>query len=396
MIAMMMMTAHIDPVPPAKGCAMPRDARDSTLPRVIALSLTAPLPYEANAGIVQGIAPPGSTGLRVLADGRSVRVLQLTSGKRAFLIGPLGLPARDLTLEVEALAGTRVLASAAVEHVFGLPAAAAAVAPPRSIDGAVQHSVAGLPGRTGVSSAAWIRDLGNGHTAAYNAGAHFPAASTIKLGILLGVLARDGADPLRSPAWPLERSLVLDSSNAAANALLPRAGGAAAVDSLLRGLGATGTFTCCGYLLEPGESSRTTQRMLRDPLPPATIVDQPAFPCCKYTTAHDLGTLLVSLVLASTGHGPGPRLGITAREARVALWLLLHAGYPGLVRPSSAFPVGHKAGWLPDMQHDAALVFSPRGTLVAVFMNYAPGGVSYARVRAAAGTVVRLALRRGG
>ena len=71
----------------------------------------------------------------------------------------------------------------------------------------------------------------------------------------------------------------------------------------------------------------------------------------------------------------------------------MHAAYPGLVRPSVAFPVAHKAGWLPDIQHDAALVFSPRGTLVAVFMNYSPGGVSYPRVQAAAGDVVRLALR---
>jgi beta-lactamase class A len=240
-----------------------------------------------------------------------------------------------------------------------------------------------------------VRDLGTGATAAYNAGAHFPAASTIKLGILLGVLARDRGDPLRSSSWPLERSLVLESSNAAANALLPRAGGATAVDSLLRGLGATATFTCCGYLLEPGERASATRRARRDPLPPAAIVDQPTFPCCKYTTAHDLGTLLVTLMLASTGHGAGPRLGISAREARVALWMLVHAAYPGLVRPSSPFPVGHKAGWLPTMQHDAALVFSPRGTLVAVFMNYSPGGVSYSRVRIAAGAAVRLALRRG-
>jgi Beta-lactamase enzyme family len=375
---------------------MPRNARDSTLPGVIALTLTAPLAYEANPGIVQGVAPPGTTRLRVLADGRSVQVLPLTSGKRAFLVGPIGLPPRDLTLTVEALAGSRVLATAEVDHVFGLPAAATEVAPPRSIDGAVQHSIAALPAHTGVTSAAWIRDLATGRTAAYNAGAHFPAASTIKLGILLGVLAHDDGDPVRSSSWPLERALVLNSSNLAANELLPRAGGPAAVDTLVRALGATGTFTCCDYLLEPGESSRSVQRGLRLPLPPTTIVDQPTFPCCKYTTAHDLGTLLVSLMLASTGHGPALRFGITAREARVALWLLVHASYPGLVRPSSPFPVGHKAGWLPDIQHDAALVFTPHGTLVAVFMNYAPGGVSYTRVRDADGTVVRLALRRRG
>jgi hypothetical protein len=361
---------------------------------VIALSLTAPLAYEANPGIVQGVAPRGTTALRVLADGRSVRVLRLTSGRRAFLLGPIGLPPRDLTLTVEALAGRRVLASVDVPHVFGLPAAAARVAPPQTIDARLQRRVAGLPARTGVSSAAWVRNLGNGRTAAYNAGAHFPAASTLKLAILLAVLARDDADPVRSSSWSLERALVLSSSNRAANALLPRAGGPAGVDALVRSLGATATFTCCDYLLEAGERGSRPALARRRPLPPTTIVDQPTFPCCKYTTAHDLGTLLVSLTLAASGHGPALRQGITAREARVALWLLLHASYPGLVRPAVAFPVGHKAGWLPDMQHDAALVFSPRGTLVAVFMNYSARGVSYTRASAAAGDVVHLALRR--
>ena len=64
------------------------------------------------------------------------------------------------------------------------------------------------------------------------------------------------------------------------------------------------------------------------------------------------------------------------------------------MRPAVAFPVGHKAGWLPEIQHDAALVFSPRGTLVAVFMNYSPGGVSYGRASTAARDVVHLALKR--
>ena len=196
-----------------------------------------------------------------------MRVLSLTKPPRVPAC-PVALLLRDLTLTVQALAGSRVMSSVKVEHVFGLPAASTQVAPPRAIDGAVQHAVAGLPTRTGVSSAAWVRDLASGRTAAYNAGAHFPAASTVKLAILLAVLARDHADPLASPSWSLERSLVLDSSNIAANELLPRAGGAAGVDALARGLGATATFTCCGYLPEPGEQRPATARARHDPLPP--------------------------------------------------------------------------------------------------------------------------------
>ncbi|MDX6562971.1 MAG: Beta-lactamase enzyme family, partial [Gaiellales bacterium] len=276
----------------------------------MALTLTAPLAYEANAGIVQGVAPGGTTAVRVRADGRSVRVLRMTSGRRAFLFGPIGLPPRDITVTVEALAGKRVLASTTVDHVFGLPAAAAKVAPPRTVDAKVQARVAALPARTGVSSAAWVRDLATGSTAAYNAGARYPAASTIKLAILLGVLARDDTDPVRSSAWTLERALVQSSSNSAANALIARAGGATAIDEVASALGATATFTCCPYLLEAGERAYSARRAQRRPLPPATVVDQPTFPCCKYTTAHDLGTLLVSLTLAVTGQGPAPRHGI--------------------------------------------------------------------------------------
>ena len=133
-------------------------------------------------------------------------------------------------------------------------------------------------------------------------------------------------------------------------------------------------LTCCGYLLEAGERAIEPANVDRKPLPPSTVVDQPAFPCCKNTTAHDLGTLLVSLTLAAAGHGPALRQGITAREARVALWLLVHAAYPGLVRPSVAFPVrrqGRLAARHPARRRARVL---PRGTLVAVFMNYSPGG----------------------
>src|SRR3954447_25655440 len=121
----------------------------------MALALTAPLAYEANPGIVQGVAPSGTTAVRILADGRSVRVLRLTSGKRAFLLGPIGLPPRDITVEVEALAGTRVMPSATVENFSAPPAAAAKVAPPQTIDAKLQQRVATLPARTDVSSAAW-------------------------------------------------------------------------------------------------------------------------------------------------------------------------------------------------------------------------------------------------
>jgi hypothetical protein len=125
-----------------------RDGRDSTLLAVIPLTLTAPMAYEANPGIIRGLAPPGATSLRVLADGRSVRLLRLTSGRRAFLLGPIGCRQR-LTLTVQALR-TRVVVLK-VEHVpaarsLGYGRAAA------QIDGAAASSRPA--GTHGVSSAA--------------------------------------------------------------------------------------------------------------------------------------------------------------------------------------------------------------------------------------------------
>jgi len=78
----------------------------------------------------------------------------------------------------------------------------------------------------------------------------------------------------------------------------------------------------------------------------------------------------------------------------VALWLLIHARYPGLVREATVAPVAHKAGWLGNLQHDAALIFTPRGTLVCVILTEAPGGVSYTSSRAYGARVVHLALKR--
>ena len=213
---------------------------------------------------------------------------------------------------------------------------------------------------TGVSSAAWMRDLPTAPPPATTpARASRPRARSSSRSCSAFSRATMPTRCAR-PSWSLERSLVLNSSNRAANELLPRAGGAAAVDTRREALGATASLPAAATCSSPA-SARRPGGCCASPLPPTTVADQPTFPCCKYTTAHDLGTLLVSLTLAATGHGPALRHGISAREARVALWLLLHASYPGLVRPVGPFPVGHKAGWLP--RHPArrgARVHAPR------------------------------------
>jgi beta-lactamase class A len=262
-------------------------------------------------------------------------------------------------------------------------------------DGAVQHALSTLR-EPGATTGVWVADLHTGRGASWNAGAQLPAASTLKLAILMTLLARESEDPPRSSAWSTEERLVFDSSNRAANELLARIGGStlsgsAAVNAFVATLGATRTDMFGGYLLEPGEDRRAAPSPFSTP--PALPTEQPSLPRGKRTTAHDLGVMLHALLLAAAGRGPAVRQGLSPHEARVALWLLLHARYPGLVRPNTPFPVAHKAGWLGDVQHDGTLVFRTRGTLLLAVMTYGAGGVSYTASRAYVARVLRLAAR---
>ena len=55
--------------------------------------------------------------------------------------------------------------------------------------------------------------------------------------------------------------------------------------------------------------------------------------------------------------------------------------------------VGHKAGWLGGVEHDAPSIFTPRGTVVAVVMSQG-GGVGLSGSGRYAGRVLTLALAR--
>jgi beta-lactamase class A len=349
--------------------------------------LTSPAPFEANAGVFSGRAPRGTTGVRVLVDGRRLHFVALRPGHTAFSFGPTGLPARDVTIQVRFLRAGKLLGRRVVRPVFGLPKAAWHVVVPRRTDAVAQRALHGSSSASGVTTAVWTAGLAPGGSAAsWNAGAIFTGASTLKLAILVCTFARDEADPVTGGWFSTYQQMILDSSNTAADAVLTHlggstSGGSAIVDSCVRQLGATNTIMYGGYLTDAY-------------VPPVDDDDPPSIGFGKHTTAHDLGTLLVDLDLAASGRGPAHAIGLTERKARVALWLLVHARYPGLVRPSTGFAVGHKAGWLGELQHDAALIFTPRGTVVCVIMTEARGDVSYTESRAYGARVVHLALKR--
>ena len=349
--------------------------------------LSAPMPFEANAGVFSGRAPRGTTMIRVFVDGRPLHRVTLRPGRVRFSFGPTGLPPRDVTIQVRFMHGASVIGRRVVKPVFGLPAASWKVVRPRRTDAAAQKALHGSRAAPGVSSAVWAAGLAPGSAAAsWNAGALFTGASTLKLAILMCTFARDDSDPVSGGLFSTYQQMILDSSNSAADEVLEHlggstSGGGAMVESCVRRLGATNTIMYGGYSIDAV-------------VPPVDDDDPPSIAYGKHTTAHDLGMLLVALAQAASGRGPAHTIGLTGRKARVALWLLIHARYPGLVREATVAPVGHKAGWLGNLQHDAALVFTPKGTLVTVIMTEASGGVSYTSSRSYGARVTRLALKR--
>jgi beta-lactamase class A len=233
------------------------------------------------------------------------------------------------------------------------------------------------------AAAAWVHDLRTGRAAGSGETTRFPAASTVKLGVLVAALDRFGPRPERSPAAHDLAALTGWSSNLAANRLLRLLGGdderrgVAAVEERLRRLGAAASTY-------PGAYRAGTGRSLT---PPATG---------RVTTARDLGRVLTTLHSAAAGSRAAGRLaGLTRHEARVGLGLLLaseragdNAGILGL---TPGLPAAQKHGWTSSTRHSAALVYAPTGPVVVVALTYRPEA-DPAASRRFGKTVARLAL----
>ena len=254
-----------------------------------------------------------------------------------------------------------------------------------------------------------MRGLASGDAASYNAGARFTAASTLKLGDPDDVArAQRARTRSNGPVWSAYRRMVLDSDNASANTVERQmggstSGGSAMVNAFCRRLGCRDTDMYGGYT--PGPSlarfflPEAAPRASGTPRAAGTIPpvrDRAGAVHRQLRQAHHRPRPRQPAVGAGAGRRrQGARrtaAGISRHEARVAIWLLIHARYPGLVRPNVHDTVGHKAGWLGNVQHDAALIFTSRGTVVTVIMSQ--GGVSLSSSGRYGGRVLRLALAR--
>ena len=261
--------------------------------------------------------------------------------------------------------------------------AALPVRPPRP-DPRLDARLRTLARRFDGYSAVVIHDLASGRTATWNAGASFPAASTVKLGVLVAALRAAGARPERSDVWYDLAQLTGWSSNLAANRLYARLG-RGAVETALRRMGAPASTYTGLYRIGTAHGAEPTQ---------------PRLVSKRVTTARDLAAVLERIHAAAFGDPAALRAsGLSRHQARLALGLLL-ASRPvgenaGLFHSAvpAGMPVAQKNGWLSDAYHTAAILYTARGPVVCVLLTYRDGLARADATRLGA-DVVRLALRR--
>jgi beta-lactamase class A len=253
------------------------------------------------------------------------------------------------------------IASARVPGVWVLPAAeAVGVAAQREsarLDERLARNARSFPG----ISVVWYQDLRTGASASWNADAVFPAASTVKLGLLVAGLDRYG---VHSPVAYDVQAMATWSSNLAANRLLAKVGGPAAAQAPLARVGATHSTFTGAYRVGTALTG---------------AVEQPPRISSRVTTARDLAKILYTLHAGVLGRPRAlARLHLSQRESRLALGLLLSSeprgNNVGLLRPAlGATPAAQKHGWLSVARHTAAIVLYGRhGPKILVVLTYAP------------------------
>jgi Beta-lactamase enzyme family len=292
---------------------------------------------------------------------------------RAPFAGPAVLRANGLVVARSASAGFRLRLDpgrydlevrsssgrlARSEDVWVLPARASQTAPPLPEDDELRADLGEL-GRSFPGIAAFaVRELATGRTAGWNADALFPAASTVKLGVLAAALDRLGSGPRILPEL---RALTAWSSNLAANRLVSLLGGDRVVAGALRRLGADSSTY-------PGPYRIGTAR--------GDVIRQPPFVSLRVTSAADLTNAMVTLHAAATGSSSAQQSShLTGAEARLALGLLLssewNADNAGLLRGAlPRMPIAQKHGWISSARHTTALVYGPGGPVAVTVLTY--------------------------
>jgi hypothetical protein len=345
-----------------------------------ARELRTPRAHEAFFGVVRAVAPPGATTAELYVGDSRVSWRRLR-GPTVTLVVPR-VPGRyDLRLRFER--GGRLLRRDESRRVWLLPRTAQVARRERSHDRALERRLGQLGRAYRGYAAFWIHDLRTGLVAGWNSDTSFPAASILKLGVVIAGLQR--WEP-GSAAWGDIVDTATWSSNQGSNQLLVRlggseAGGTAIVNETLRRLGATASHFTGNYRLGTA-SSRDGPR----PLPVLTY---------RRTTAHDVGRILFELHAAAIGNRLAQRrTGLGRRRARIALGLLLSSDprgdNVGLFRHATGVPMAQKHGWTSKLRHTAAIVYAPDGPKIAVLLTFRADEIKPGASRLLGGHVIGL------
>jgi beta-lactamase class A len=327
-------------------------------------SLVEPRDAAAFFGPVVARAPAGADAAVVVANGVPAGSMALGGGvARARLAVPPG----RYDLEVRFSGHGRPVGRARADGVWLLPAAAGTAPAAGRLDPAWQAAVRAAASAFSGSAAAWIQDLATGRSAGWNVGARFPAASTVKLGVFVEALRRMGAAPDRSALFHDVSAIGAWSSNLAANRLLPRVGGRAAVEAALARMGAASSTYPGPYIVATA-------------LPSVDAPDPPPRVSRRVTTAYDLGGVMRVIHEAARGAAVALRqTGLSRAQARLALGLLLASEQDGDNRGLFRDALGpaplaaQKQGWIGSARNSAAVVYTSRGPVVVVALTYRPG-----------------------
>lgn len=313
-------------------------------------------------GVVVDETIRGSTEARLYANGQlAARVRNPPPNVRFVLNRPPG----RYDLEVRNLRGRRIVWRSYARGVWLLPRSARQARAERLRDHARSTRLAALGRSFDGYAGIWVHDLVTGRTASWNADARFPAASTVKLGVLAETLRR--FDPRRADSGVVYDlgTLTRWSSNLAANRLVAKIGGTDAAERALARLGARSSTY-------PGPFRVGTSVDADAPRPPPPVSS-------RVTTAHDLGRVLYTLQAAALGNRLAlARCGFDRERARYALGLLLRSEPAGenlgLLRPGlGRVPIAEKNGWTTDVRHTAAIVYRRGGPVIVVVLTYRPG-----------------------
>jgi hypothetical protein len=346
---------------PALASPLPAESRE----------LDSPWAAEASFGIVRAAVPAGATVAALYLGDRLMAAKTVSGGRVVFRLAARPGP-YDLRVRFEREG--RLVRRDESRDVWLLRPGAQVARRERARDGRLAGALGVLGSDFPGYAAVWAHDLSTGRTAGWNSDAPFPAASTVKLGVLVAALRRYGPRPERSAAWPLIRDLAVWSSNDANNRLLVLLGGSEAAGAriaqeTMHRMGATSSTFTGNYRLGTARGMRPLGDAPR-PLPILTF---------RRTTAHDLGRMLYELHATSLGNGLAQRrTGLSRHEARVGLGLLLSSTSTGqnlgLFRPwvGTGLPLAQKQGWTTKIRHSAAIAYGPAGPRIVIVLTYSP------------------------